>query len=762
LVTRAGFRARTTFVGREKELADARHLLGHNRLLTLTGPGGSGKTRLCIELAGHAGQGFADGVYFVSLAQIKDPALVPVSIAQGIGLQDARGGTLLEHLSSYLGDREVLLALDNFEQVLPAGEFVQQLLDNSTKLRVIVTSRSPLHLSGEQQFPVPALPVPEEGDASSAGSVAACEAAQLFAVRAAARVPGFAIDDDNAAAIAGIVARLEGLPLAIELAAARVKVLPPQAILTRLADSLGLLVGGGRDVPDRQRTLRATITWSHDLLSEDARRLLAASSVFRGGIGLANITAVCESAIGPGAPVLDAVQELVDHSLLRLATASGPVPRYSMLETVREYAAERLSTMPEAAAVRQAHAGQFDRLAKDLARPPFLPTKEVLDQLELEHDNLRAALDWYRQADPATGLQLASRLTVFWSARGHFSEGRKRLGELLELVPDDSPHRVEAMNAAAWLASDQGDSADADALLEQSIARASAMHDTVGAAWALFYRGRNRLAAGEWASGRSDISHAVELQTSAGDEAGLAAALWFAGLPLMAAGQVDLAAERFERSAELSEALDIPDVGARALQLLGVCRLEMGDVPGARAALTKGVPAIVEIGDRFAIPPGLTAIAGLAGKEGRHRAALMLAGAAAEYERVNHTVRPQAMRAFLDKWLTAARNSVGASADQLLDEGRRLPLDEALALGLDDRREDGGRAGASSPLTRREAEVAELVARGLTNRAIAGQLYLSVRTVEAHVDHILSKLNFRTRTQLAAWAHEEGLLGQDK
>jgi non-specific serine/threonine protein kinase len=748
-------------VGREKELADARHLLEHNRLLTLTGPGGSGKTRLCIELANRALDDVAEGVHFVSLAQIRDPALVPVSIAQGIGLQDARGGSLLEHLSGYVADRKLLLVLDNFEQALAAGEFVQELLDESAQLRILVTSRSPLHVSGEQEYAVPALRLPERAPAHSASSVAECESAQLFAVRAAARVPGFAIDDQTAEAIAGIVQRLDGLPLAIELAAARAKLLPLETILARLEDSLGLLVGGARDVPDRQRTLRATIAWSYDLLSEGARRLLAASSVFRGGIGLTNIAAVCAGAPELGVPVLDALQELVDHSLLRPAVASAPVPRYAMLETVREFAAERLSSMPEAAAVHEAHARQFHRLADDLARPPFLPTKDVLDLLELDHDNFRAALDWYRLEDPAAGLQLANRLTGFWSARGHFSEGRKRLGELLGLVPDDDPDRVEAMNAAAWLASDQGDSADAEALLEQSITRACAVHDTVGEAWALFYRGRNRLAAGEWAAGRTDISHALELQTAAGDQAGMAAALWFAGLPLMAAGQVELAAGRFERCAQLSEALDLPDVGARALQLLGVCRIEMGDLEGARAVLTRGVPAIVDIGDRFAIPPGLSALAGLAAKEGRPRAALMLAGAAAEYERVNHTVRPQAMRAFLDKWLEPVRLSVGAAADKLFDKGRRLSLDAALALGLDDQREDRWRAGPSSVLTRRESEVAALVARGLTNREIAGQLYLSIRTVEVHVDHILSKLGFRTRTQLAAWAHEEGLLAQD-
>ncbi len=481
-------RPRTSFVGRENELAQARYLLDHNRLLTLTGPGGCGKTRLSIALAARAMNDFPTGVHFVPLAAIRDPSLVPVSIAQGIGLQDARGGPLLEHLSGYVGDRKLLLVLDNFEHLLSAGEFVQELLAGSTQLRILVTSRSPLHLSGEQEFPVPALGVPEPGGARSVTAVAACESARLFAARAAALVPGFTIDGQNAGAIAGIVTRLDGLPLAIELAAARVKLLPPEAILARLEDSLGLLVSGGTDVPDRQRNLRATIAWSYDLLSEGARRLLAAASVFRGGISLDSIEAVCAKALDLGVPVLDALQELVDHSLLRLAAPSAPVPRYAMLETVREFAAGRLSTMPGAAAIRAAHAAQFLGLAEDLARPPCWPAREGLDLLELEHDNFRAALDWYRQEDPAASLRLANRLTAFWSARGHFSEGRRRLGELLELVPDDDLERVDAMNGAAWLATDQGDFAAAGALLERSIARARATRDAAREGTALFYR----------------------------------------------------------------------------------------------------------------------------------------------------------------------------------------------------------------------------------------------------------------------------------
>ena len=479
--------------------------------------------------------------------------------------------------------------------------------------------------------------------------------------------------------------------------------------------------------------------------------------MFRGGISLESIEAVCAETLHLGVPVLDALQELVDHSLLRLAVPSAPVPRYAMLETVREFAAGRLSTMPDAAAIRAAHAAQFGRLAKDLARPPCWPARDGLDLLELEHDNFRVALDWYRREDPSAALRLANRLTAFWSARGHFSEGRRRLGELLELVPDDDPERVDALSGAAWLATDQGDRASAIPLLDQSIERAHATHDVVREATALYYRGRAKQIIGDPAGGGADIERALELQTGTGDDADLAAALWWAGAAAMFEDDLRLAIERFERCAELSGALGLPAIEARALQLLGVSRLELGDLHGAKSALGKGVPAIADIGDRFAIPVGLSALAGLAAKGGRPRAALRLAGAAAAYEEVNQTYRPQKIRAFLDAWLAPVRTTVGTAAAKLFDEGRGLAPGQAIALGLDDKPEDRWQVGPSASLTRREREIAALVATGLTNREIAGQLYLSVRTVEVHVDHILSKLGFRTRTQLAAWIHQEGL-----
>jgi non-specific serine/threonine protein kinase len=533
-----------------------------------------------------------------------------------------------------------------------------------------------------------------------------------------------------------------------------VKLLSPEAISARLAHALGLLVGGRRDVPDRQRTLRAAIGWSYDLLTEPARRLLAVGSVFRGGIDLAGLE---EVAAGARVPVLDAVTELVDHSLLRpTQAASASAPRFVMLETVREFAAEQLRELPEQGQVRAAHAARFVELAQDLDRPPACPDRAGLDLLELEHDNFRAALDWLGAADPAMALRLANRLTGFWSIRGHFSEGRRRLGDLLERVPVDDPERLDALAGAAWLATDQGDGAALAPLLDETLARARARRDLVGEATALLYRGRATLIGGDLA-GLADLERALELQTEAGDRAGLAAALWLGGAAAMVKDELPAAVERLERCVTLSEALGLPSIEARGRQLLGMARLELRDVAGARAALVKAAPAIIDIGDRFAIPIGLSALAGLAAEEGRPRAALRLAGAAAAYEEVNQTYRPPMIRMQLEAWLAPARATVGAAAAKLFDKGRGLTLDDAIALGLDDEPDDPSRAGPSAALTRREREIAVLVATGLTNREIAGRLYLSVRTVEVHVDHTLTKLGFRTRTQLAAWMHEEGL-----
>jgi len=753
----------TSFIGREHELAQAKRLLRGSYLVTLTGPGGSGKTRLCIAVAAAVAGDYPDGVYFVPLAPVRDPRLVPSTIAQGVGLQDARDRPLMEHLVSQLRDRQVLIVLDNFEHLLAGAPVVTRLLQETSAVRILVSSRSPLRVSGEQECPVPPLPVPEEQAHPTAACLAGCESVRLFAERAASAVPGFTVDDQNAPAIAQIARRLDGLPLAIELAAARVKLLPPEAILPRLEHSLGLLTGGSRDLEDRQQTLRATIAWSYELLTEGARRLLGVCSVFAGGASLEIIETVCDAAVGIGLPVLDGLAELVDHSLLRQVRGPGvPTGRYAMLETIREYAAERLEATPQAARARGAHAAAFLAVAEaDGSRHAGLAKKEWLKRVEVEHNNIRAALAWYRQHDPPAALRLAAAMSAFWSLRGHHTEGRQRLAELLDLVPDVSAARVSALNGAAWLAIDQGDYAQAADMLGESIGLSRTLGDTVGEGIATVYLGRSKMSRGRIAEGAPDVARAVALVNEAGDRPAIAFTMFYSGLVAQLTGRLEAACDLLARCAAMAAGLGLAPLSARARQMLGYVRLDLGELSAARAALAEGFPISMDVGDRWIVQIGLGGFAGVAAKTGRPRLALRLAGAAEAYQDVNKFSMPVPIAEIVDRWLAPARAKAGRAAGRLLAEGRRLSPEEAVGLVLANEPDDPPPPGPRQTLTRREAEVAALAARGLPNKDIAAQLFLSVRTVEVHVDHILTKLGFRTRTQLAAWAYEEGLVPED-
>jgi predicted ATPase len=552
----------TSFIGREHELATARQLLQTSSLLTLTGPGGSGKTRLCIELAALVASDYPDGVYFVPLAPLRDPGLVASSIAQRLGLHDSQDRPLIDHLAGYLADRKLLIVLDNFEHLLDAVSIVTELLRRTRGVRIVVSSRSSLRLSGEQQCPVPPLALPDQLVPATPASLAACESVRLFSERAAAAVPGFAVDERNAAVIAQIVARLDGLPLAIELAAARVKLLPPEAILDRLEHSLGLLVGGSRDLPDRQQTLRSTIAWSYDLLSEGARRLLAACSVFRGGGTLELIESVCAASADIGMPVLDGLQELVDHSLLRQVQLSGS-PRYMMLETIREFADERLDELPEADRIHGAHARACLALTSGAGRPLTLRA-DLIEQLEIEHNNVRAAIDWCRQHDPASALQLAASMSSFWSLHGYFTEGRERLAELLDMVTAGGSARLSALNGAGWLALDQGDHADAKRRLEECIELSRAHADTVAEGIAFLGLCRSKVTTQRAADAVGDAEHATGLLTASGDQPGIALSLFYSALVAMFTDQLDAACGLFTRCGAVRGAWLPVCAGARA------------------------------------------------------------------------------------------------------------------------------------------------------------------------------------------------------
>ena len=464
----------TTFVGRELELTEALGLLERTRLLTLTGPGGTGKTRLSLQVAAAAAQRFPDGVWFVALEPVRDPALVASTIGRTLGVQDSATRPALETLVDTIGDRRHLVVLDNFEQVLAAGPIVADILRRCSSVTFLVTTRTALRISGEQEYPVPGLPAPPDVSRLSElerlnlplamreldlDALNQYEAVRLFIARAVSVRPGFSVTNANAPAVAQICARLHGMPLAIELAAARIKLLTPDQILARLEHHLALLTAGSRDLPERQQTLRGAIAWSYDLLDEGARRLLDRLSVFRGGCDLETAEAVCGPTTDLGLDIFDGLSALVDQSLLRIEEGQAE-PRFVMTETIAEFASEMLSDRGERDTIQERHARAILDLAERAA--PNLSgadQRQWLDHLERDHDNLRAALDWSTgRPEPDVAARLAFALWRFWQQRGYLNEARTRFDTMAAfgwtLAPTVAARFAEGYGGVAYWQAD--------------------------------------------------------------------------------------------------------------------------------------------------------------------------------------------------------------------------------------------------------------------------------------------------------------------
>jgi predicted ATPase len=544
----------TSFVGRETEIAAVDELLDRARLVTLTGPGGTGKTRLALQVAAERLARHGDGAYFVELAAVSDPALVASAIATALHLREGADGSIGEVVSEWLHERDLLLVLDNFEQVLDAAPFVTTLLGAASRLRVVVTSRAPLRVHGEHEYPVPPLRIPDARNLPSLSQLSQFEGVGLFIERAQAVRPDFSVTDANAPAIAEIVTRLDGLPLAIELAAAKSRLLGPEAILGRLGSRLAFLGGGARDLPARQRTLREAIDWSYRLLDPVDQARLRRLGVFMGGFMLpaaAAVLALDDSEVAAD----DAVGGLAEQSLLRRDEGEAGEPRFSMLETIREFALERLVETGEDETQRRRHATYFLGRAEEL-EPTLLESSESGDAIARDHDNYRAALAWAIAAGEAElGLRLGYALWRFWQQRGFFREGRQWFDRLLAVPGAAEPTRARArgLTGAAGIAYWQNDYAAAIAWYAEAEAIVRSLGDKVWLADAIYNSGTTAALVGDMAMVSAKLEEGTAIGRELGDDAILGRFLAAAGYMAFMSDDLDTARSALEEGLRVAE-----------------------------------------------------------------------------------------------------------------------------------------------------------------------------------------------------------------
>ncbi len=624
-----------SFVGRAEVEAVLR-LTESARLVTLTGPGGTGKTRLSRKVAAEVAHRFDDGVYFVALDAVTDADLVASEIASTLSLA---GGTNapLERVLDYLRERDVLLVLDNMEQVIEAAADVARILKECARVSIVATSRIPLRIYGEREFAVPALATPTPGEPLDPERAARFEAVRLFVDRAVDAQPHFRLDADNATVVGDIVARLDGLPLAIELAAARLRTLPLEALRTRLDSRLDALTGGARDVPKRQRTLRAAIDWSHELLDEPDRRLFARFSVMAGGAILDQIEPTCGSTDEIGRELSDGLEDLSEHSLVYVDTQSSSDPRFAMLATIREYARERLEASAEEELIRARHAQAYLALA-EAAAPHLLGTDGARwnDRLEVEHDNLRSALDWVIERDEAAlGMRMVAALWRFWQVRGHLYEGDERVHAVLALP---SAHerpaelRARAESAAGGIAWWRSDFEATHRHYAAALELARTTDDKPLLAEALYNAGfvldpTETDTLQRYLLGRPLFEESLALYRELGDTGGVASCLW--GLAFAAAAERDLdaALDLGSQSLELSRELDDPFRIGWAAHFVGLCSMVTGRPEAAAEMLGESLDIWSRAGDKSGMVLLVGAIATLAGARGRAERQWRLYGA---------------------------------------------------------------------------------------------------------------------------------------
>lgn len=704
----------TSFVGREREQAEAGELLAANRLVTLTGPGGTGKTRLSLQVAANAAEDFPDGIFFVALETVREPAVVPSRLAAAIGITEPARRTASEVLVEWLAGKQVLFVLDNFEQVLTAGPIVTDLLRSAAGLKVLATSRAPLQVSGEQEYPVPGLPTPPDfglltalelaqlpasARSVDAATLSTYEAVRLFIARAAAVKPGFEVTNENAAAVAAICARLHGMPLAIELAAARVKLLAPDAILTRLESQLRLLAAGSRDLPERQQTLRGAIAWSYDILDEPCRLLLDRLAVFAGRIELEAAEAVCGPASELGQDVVDGLISLANQSLLR-SVESQSETGFQMLETIREFALEMLEGRGQREDLEQRHGTWFvDFATRAAAQLNGDDQRMWLERFEHAHENIRIAMDRaVAREDATTAIGLAFHTWRFWQKRGHLYEARRRLEAMAQAEwsrrdPTLRARLLEAFGGVAWW---QGDIAAMAPAYGEAVKIWRALGDTRELANALYNFAfaftvpeavpRELVPDGDsFREGMRVLEEALGLFRELGDERGEANVLWGMGNMRYFQDESDPGSDDLRSALEKFRKVGDRTMEAWALHMLGGALIRTGKLDEARGHHRAALRIFYDASDTTGLPLVLDDLSSQAIADGDDERAARLWGAARSLaattganlasfvdEAVELRVRPNVRTAIAPETLEAFAR-----------EGAAMPLEALVAYALD-------------------------------------------------------------------------------